>query len=462
MTTRVDAPLDRRVWRIAFVIVFGAFASGLDASLTNIGLSTIGTDLRAGLAQVQWVANGYLVAMAVSLPLCGWLTRRIGAGRLWLYALACFTVASGLCATATGLMWLVALRIVQGLAAGLLVPAGQTVLGQAVGKDRLGRMMSTLGIVVSLAPALGPVVGGVLLHSLAWPWLFLINLPIGVVGLLLGLRVIPRGQPGASTRLDWLGFAWIGLGLPLVLYGLTVPATIALIVGALALLAFGLRTARRPNPLLDLTVYRNRGYLLATLATGCGGALMFGSALIFPLYFENLHHDPALTAGIRLLATGLGTGTIVPIAGRLTDRHGGGLIATIGAACALATTIPFALLGADANPVLIEVLLALFGMAIGLTILPPSIVAFKAVRTDQLPDATTQISIVQRVGGAIGGAVFTVVLSEHLAADRLHAFQLTFWLLAGTAALTLVLSGLLYRAGRCHTDRVLDDKLNRP
>ena len=142
MTTRAEAPTQRAVWRIAFVIVFGAFASGLDASLTNIGLATIGADLHAGLADVQWVANGYLVAMAVSLPLCGWSCRRLGAGRLWLSALASFTVASGLCATATGLVWLVALRIVQGLAAGLLIPAGQTVFGQAVGKDRLGRTMA--------------------------------------------------------------------------------------------------------------------------------------------------------------------------------------------------------------------------------------------------------------------------------------------------------------------------------
>ena len=158
MTTRAEAPTQRTVWRIAFVIVFGAFASGLDASLTNIGLATIGADLHAGLADVQWVANGYLVAMAVSLPLCGWSCRRVGAGRLWLSALAAFTVASGLCATATGLVWLVALRIVQGLAAGLLIPAGQTVLGQAVGKDRLGRTMAS-SVVTSMAAATDRALG---------------------------------------------------------------------------------------------------------------------------------------------------------------------------------------------------------------------------------------------------------------------------------------------------------------
>jgi EmrB/QacA subfamily drug resistance transporter len=445
MTTRAEAPTERTVWRIAFVIVFGAFASGLDASLTNIGLSTIGADLHAGLADVQWVANGYLIAMAVSLPLCGWLSRRVGAGRLWLSALASFTVASGLCATATSLIWLVALRIVQGLAAGLLIPAGQTVLGQAVGKDRLGRTMSTLGIVVALAPALGPVIGGVLLHSLTWPWLFLINVPIGVVGMVLGLRIVPRGSRGARKPLDWVGFGSIGAGLPLLLYGLTAPAVLPLTFGVIALAVFGVRTVRRPNPLLDLTVYRNRGYLLATVAAGCAGALMFGSALIFPLYFENLHHDPALNAGIRLLALGVGTSVTVPVAGRLTDRYDGGSIALLGSSCALAITIPFAFLGADANPILIEILLGLFGMAIGLIAAPPGIAAFKAVRSDQLPDATTQISIVQRVGGALGGTMFAVVLADNQANGQLRAFHGTFYWLIGTAALTVAASYFLHR-----------------
>ncbi len=386
--------------------------------------------------------------MAVSLPLCGWLTRRVGAGRLWLYALAAFTVASGLCATAPDLAWLIGLRILQGLAAGLLIPAGQTVLGQAVGKDRLGRVMSTLGIVVTLAPALGPVIGGILLHSLTWPWLFLINLPVGAIGLYLGLRTIPRGTRTVTAPVDWPGFAWIGAGLPLLLYGLTIPAPIPLTLGAIALVAFALRTRRRDNPLLDLALYRNRIYLLATAAAGMSGALMFGSALIFPLYLENLHHDPALTAGIRLLALGLGTGAVVPIAGRLTDRYGGGIIATIGATCALAATIPFAFLTPAANPILLEALLALFGIAIGLTAVPPGIAAFKAIRTDQLPDATTQISIVQRVGGATGGALFTVVLANNLAEGEPTAFHHTYWWLTGTAALTLVCAILLHRTTR--------------
>lgn len=213
------------VWRLALVIVFGAFASGLDTSIVTIGLPAIGRDLRAALPETQWVATAYLLALAVSLPLAGWLGRRVGVGRLWLGALAAFTAASVLCAAAPTLAALVALRAAQGLAGGLLIPAGQTVLGQAVGAHRLGRVMATLGVAVSVAPALGPVVGGLLLdpntwhwlgdsgpaHWLAggagaWRWLFAVNLPVGAAGLVLRLRYVPRGRTVGRGR--WTGGRW--------------------------------------------------------------------------------------------------------------------------------------------------------------------------------------------------------------------------------------------------------------
>ena len=179
-------------WRLAAVIAFGAFMSGLDASIVNVGLETIARDLHASIGTTQWAANGYLIALAVSLPVCGWLGRRVGVGRLWLVALAGFTVTSGLCALAGNIHQLIGLRVLQGLTAGLLIPAGQTVIGQAVGSRRLGVVMATLGVAVALAPALGPTLGGVVIHLASWPWLFLVNLPLGALALHLGLRYVPR------------------------------------------------------------------------------------------------------------------------------------------------------------------------------------------------------------------------------------------------------------------------------
>ena len=258
----------RPVWRLAWVIVFGAFTSGLDASLANIGLDTIRTDLHTTLDRVQWVSSGYLVALAVSLPICGWLGRRVGTGRLWLAALAAFTLASGLCAAAPGIGALVALRVVQGLAAGLLIPAGQTILGRAVGPGRLGRVMATLGIVVTVAPAIGPIVGAAVLHSLSWRWLFLINLPIGALGIALGLRYVPRGRgeavaplwTGSGSRAPRRGAAAARLRVHRVGFGRR-RSHRPLVVGVAALAAFGVRSLRpRASAHGPAGSYRDRVY----------------------------------------------------------------------------------------------------------------------------------------------------------------------------------------------------------
>jgi EmrB/QacA subfamily drug resistance transporter len=441
------------VWRLALVIVFGAFTSGLDASLANIGLDTIGTDLHVGLATVQWVASGYLLALAVSLPLAGWLGRRLGVGRLWLLALGAFVVASGLCAAAPDVGSLVVLRVVQGLAGGLLIPAGQTVLGQAVGPRRLGRVMATLGIAVSLGPALGPVLGGLILHSASWRWLFAINVPIGVVGLLLGLRHVPRGERGRTVPLDRAGLAMISTGLPLVVFGLTewgsadtplaVTGWAPLLAGALALVAFVRHAGRRPDPLIDLSLFRNGVFAAATAASGLTGMLMFGSALLLPLWFQLAHGDDVITTGLHLLGMGVGTAVALPLVGRLVDRYGGGIVAGVGAAATLACAVTFAVAPVTMNPGTVQALLVAMGIATAFAAVPTGIAAFAAVASEQLGDATTTVSIALRVGGALGSALFPVVVAGRLAGGAEAAFQTAFWVMAAVAVLTLGAAVLL-------------------
>jgi EmrB/QacA subfamily drug resistance transporter len=435
------------VWRLASVIVFGAFTSGLDSSLANIGLNTIRLDLHTSLERAQWVSTGYLVALALSLPICGWLGRKVGVGLLWLVALAAFTVSSALCAAAPDINSLIGLRVLQGLAAGLLIPAGQTILGQAVGSGRLGRVMATLGVVVTVAPALGPIIGGLVLHSLSWRWLFLINLPIGAAGLVLGLRLIPREAAAAAPALDWLGFVLIGTGLPLVVYALTMSGSqgtllsatvlIPLLLGVLGLAAFVLHTRRRVHPLIDLALYRNPVYTAASGAAAFTGAVMFGGALLFPLYFQLLHGAGVVQTGLLLLSLGGGTTVALPVSGRLTDRYGGGIVSVWGTIGTVVATVPFAFLGADANPLLVQGLLVLLGMGIALAAVPPGIAAYQTVRREQLPDATTGINIMLRIGGALGAALITVILARGLPEGTESAFHAAFWWLAGFSVVAL-------------------------
>lgn len=426
------------VWRTAAVVVFGAVMGMLDTSLVNIGLHTIGADLGASLATVQWVASGYLLALGVSLTICGWLSRRVGVGRLWMGALVAFTLTSVACAFAPTAGWLIATRILQGLAAGLMIPAGQTILGQAAGPQRMGRVMGVVGIAVVGAPAIGPTIGGLILAHWSWEWLFLINIPFGLVGLALGLRYLPRGGGVPVQPLDLISLVLAGGGVSAVVYGLSEVGTagsvtalsvwLPVVLGVLGLAGFLLRSLRRDKPLLDIHLFRNRVFAAANAASFFAGSAMFGVMVLLPLYFQVLHGAGLVRTGVDLFAFGLGGIIMLPLGGRLTDRFGGGAVAVIGNLAIAAAIAPLALLPVDANGLLIQFLLFAAGLATAVGGMPLVSAAYAAVRHDQLPDAAAFVNILQRVGGAVGVAVVAVILSRATSSawDPITGYHIAF------------------------------------
>jgi EmrB/QacA subfamily drug resistance transporter len=455
------APIPAEVWRVAWVIVFGAFMANLDTSLVNVGLDTISRDLHGSLASAQWVTSGYLLALAGALPACAWLGRHFGTGRLWMYALTGFTITSALCAAAPNLPALIVLRVAQGITGGLLVPAGQAVLGRAAGPSRMGRVMNGVGIAVVLAPALGPAIGGVLIHTLSWRWLFLVNVPVGVVTLIRGLRHVPRGQRGIAGPFDVTGFALVASGLPLVVYGIitasqlgsltAVTVLVTLIPGALALAVFAWWTMRQRAPLLNLRLFSNQVYSAATTSVFFTGAALFGGLIILPLYYQLYRHESVVATGLLLLAYGAGAAFSMPIGGRLTDRIGGGKTAVIGLTVTVAATVPFVFLDANASMAGVEVLQFLRGIGIGLAGIPAMSAAYASVGREHLPDATSQVNILQRVGGALGSALFVVILDNH-GAITTAAFHATFWWITGAGVLALISAGRLASTQRRPTN----------
>lgn len=440
--------IPRRVWVIAAVITFGAFMSGLDTSLVNVGLDTISHDLHTDLAFTQWISSGYLLALAAALPVSGWASRRIGAGRVWLLALGLFTVTSGLCAAAPSINLLVAFRVLQGLSGGLLVSAGIAILAQCAGREAMGRVLSITGVPTVLAPALGPTVGAWLLAHLSWPWLFVINVPIGLLGLVLGLRFVPRGDHGNAAQLDLPALILIVAGLPLLTYGiteaaqqqsLTAPAVIiALIGGVIALIAFVLRSLRQANPLLELRLYRNRVFTAATCLMLFRSIALFGGQIVMPLYFQLQQQRSIIDTGLLLLHFGLGAAATFPIAGRLTDRYSAGRVSTTGLVIVTLATIPMALLGIEANLVLIEALQVLRGIGLAFAGAPVMAAAMSAVDRHQLDDASAQVNVIARVGGALGSALMVIILTNRLPANTtgiraVGPFHTTFWWLSGAS-----------------------------
>lgn len=411
------------MWRITIVIAFGAFLSGLDASIVNIGLDTITEDLGVPLSQGHWVTTGYLLAMAVSLPAAGWLGRRFGPGRVWLWALLAFTGFSVLCALTSTLGGLVAARIAQGAAGGVLIPAGQTVIGQVVGAGRMGRVMATLGVVVTLAPALGPVVGGAILERTTWPWLFLINAPVGVIGLWLGLRHVPRGASDRSERADTLGLLLLSSGMPMLLFGLTEMgdtgrATLlgggTALAGALALAAYVRHQRTVERPVLGLGLFRSVPYRLAVTTTALTGAGLFGTALLFPLWLQIDRGFSAAEAGALLIVLGVGTSVALGLVGAIIDRFGSGPASVLGTTATAGVGVLFVAFSGTGSPWVVILLLVGIGSATALAAVPPSVAAYTSVTPDDLPDATTQVNIANRLGGAAGAALLSIVLSRSL------------------------------------------------
>lgn len=443
------------VWRLAAVVVLGAFMSNLDTSVVNVGLDRIGDGMHSSLGSAQWVASGYLLALAASMPVTGWLTRRFGAGWLWLGTLAAFTLASAACAAAPGMGELIALRVLQGLAGGMLIPAGQMMLARAAGPARMGRVMSTVGVAVVLAPVVGPVVGGLLISE-SWRWLFLINVPVGAAGLIAGFFVIPRtAGRGEAGRLDVTGLVLAGAGLPLLTYGITVTsqraslastgALVGLAGGTAALAAFAVWSMRSSQPLLNLRLWANRAFSTALSVSFFGGAALFGGLVLVPLYFEIQRGQTTVQTGLLLIGQGVGAALTMPLSGRLTDRIGGGVVSVAGLLITLAATLPLAALGTRPSFLLVEAIFTVRGLGTGLAIMPSVSAAYSAIEPAQILDATPQLNAVLRVGGSIGTAVLVVLVDRSLAAGHapVAAFHAAFWGLSAVTALALVPSVLL-------------------
>src|SRR3954469_6306734 len=213
--------LEPHVKRIAIAVVLGAIMSVLSTTIVNVALETLAIKLHAPLDSVQWVVTGYMLSLAAVIPVSGWAAARFGARRLYVISLVLFTAGSALCGFAWSLESLIAARVLQGLAGGLLVPIGQIALVKAAGPRNMARVISAIGVPIILAPVFGPTLGGLLVEHVGWQWIFFINVPVGLVAAVAALRLLPRdaGETDAG-RLDAPGVALVATGLVAITYGL--------------------------------------------------------------------------------------------------------------------------------------------------------------------------------------------------------------------------------------------------
>jgi EmrB/QacA subfamily drug resistance transporter len=458
-TDRIDA----HVWRVSAVVIVGSIMSILDTTIVNVALDTLGRELHSTIAQIQWVVTGYMLALAAVIPITGWAARRFGAKRVYLVSLVLFTMGSALCGLATSTNELIVFRVIQGLGGGMILPIGQLMMAEAAGPKRMGRVMSIVAVPAMLAPILGPTIGGLILDNMSWRWIFYVNVPIGVIAVIAALRILPTVKPQPAGALDYRGLALMATGLPLLTYGLAEIGTtgsftatkvvVPIVLGLALIAAFAVHALRIKNPLLNLRLYRRPTFSSASFAMFCLGAALFGGMILLPLYWQGIRHESVVDTGLLTAPQGLGMALIMPLAGRLTDRLGGGPLALFGVILTTVATIPFGMIGAHTSILYLSVAMFVRGLGIGFAFMPAMAAAFAALDRSELSDATPQLNVLQRVGGSIGTAVLAVVLQRalegaHTLPAQAAAFGTAFWASAGLTALAVVPCIILVRAER--------------
>ncbi len=419
--------IPHRLWIVAAVTGSGAFMAMLDSTVVNLALETLGAGFNAPIEKVQWVVTAYLIALAVSLPMTGWLGRRFGQGRIWAISVIGFCLTSILCACSASLSELIVTRIAQGFTAGVMVPAGQAVLATCADRRQLGRLMGIVGFVVALGPALGPGFGGIIIEHVSWRWLFGINVFVGVVSLVWARASVPKGDYSPDSSIDKRGLFLASLGIPLLLFGITEISTggddrafMTAVLGGMLSILFVWHALRAQSPLIQvrlLAIPRLAAGVITALFTG---ASMYGGLLVLPLYFHSGLGISTSGAGILLLIMGLGSAIALPLAGVLTDRFGAGLVCLSGVTLLIAGTVPFLMPMAQSESLLV-ILLLLRGAGLALAQMPAMTAVYEAVNKTDTGDAAVLVNITQRIGGALG-AIGAVVALGHSGEEFMLAF----------------------------------------
>lgn len=432
----------------ALVLVVGGLAVIFDSTIMSIALKTLSVDLDVPVSTIQWVTTAYLLALGVAIPLVGWAQARIGGKRLWMLALTIFLVASIACSLAWDAPSLIAFRVVQGIGGGLMMPLMATLAIQQVPRGvGLGRLMAMVSLPAALGPILGPTTGGLILNYLDWRWIFWVNVPFCVVGLLLAWRFVPSDRPTGRPRLDWVGLLLVSPGLVGVLYGLSnvsqdggfgrVDVWAPAVAGVVLLTAFVLTQVRRPTgALVDVGLLRRRPVASSTAVMFLSGASLYGAMLLLPLFFQVVHGTDALGAALLLIPQGVGALLSRTLAGRLTDAIGARAVAIGGFVVMGLATVPFALADASTSQWWLAAVLVVRGFGMGAVMIPVMSVAYVGLELDEIPHASIITRLAQQVGGAFGTALLAVILESavsgaHSAADLAAGFDVAFWWAVG-------------------------------
>lgn len=441
---------------VSVVFVAAMFMSIMDVTIVNVALPTIGRDFQVSPTDVDSISIAFLVSLAVFIPASGWLGDRFGSKRVLLTAVVIFTTASALCGLASSLGELVLFRVLQGVGGGMLAPVGMAMLYRTFPPAERIRAASILTVPTTLAPALGPVLGGLLVSNLSWRWVFYVNVPIGAAALAFGLLCLKPDVPTKTARFDWPGFVLSGLGLALVMYGVSEGPNLgwhtgqvlgAIVVGLVLLSATVAVELRTAAPMVDLRLLTNRLFRASNGVIVLSSMAFLGTLYVISLYYQNGRGLSALGSGLSTFPEAVG----VMIGAQLASRWLYPILKprkhiTLGLSCTAVSIGLLALLGDGSSLWWARALMFTLGLSMAQVFVPVQATAFATVSSADTGRASTMFNAFRQLGGAAGVALFTSVIvavgATHRVAGEVVAntasYRVAFLVAAAVCALAVL------------------------
>ncbi len=412
-------------WPIALSVMLAAFMEVLDTAIANVSLSHIAGSLSVSTDEATWVLTTYLISNAIVIPATAWFGQRFGRKRFLMTCLAIFTAASFLCGMATSLPMLLAMRIVQGAGGGALQPVAQSILLEAFPREKHGQAMGLYGLGVVIAPIVGPVLGGWITDNFTWRWIFLINVPVGVLALMLMQRFIhdpPWIRNARPARLDFIGFGFMALwlGSQEVLFDKGQEADwfgshfilLMAVLAVVGLIAFAVRMRNARRPFVDLGVLKNYNFSLGVGLMFFAGVSLYGLTATIPLLLESLLGYSALQSGYAMISRGLGAFIAMPLAGRLVGKVPGRYLVAGGFLVFGASSLSMAGLSLDLSIWNLFWPLFFSGVSIAFIFVPLNTIALGGLPPEKLGNATGIFNLMRNMGGSVGISLVTTLLAR--------------------------------------------------
>jgi len=416
--------LEPAIIKAGIVVVLGAIMSILDTTIVAVALHTLSIDFKVNVATIQWVTTGYLLSLAIVIPVSGWAIHRIGAKPVYMISLALFILGSVLCGLAWSATSLILFRVLQGLGGGMILPVGQSIMARAAGPQRMGRVMGIIGVPQLLGPVLGPVLGGLIVSNTSWRWIFFVNVPIGLVALWLSRSFLAKSTRDNEHRFDLLGFLLLSPGLALLVYGLSqvgaeggfrgASVWDSLTAGVVLIGLFVLRSTKALEPLIDMRLFKDRTFSVASIGIFLTGATLYGTMFLLPLYYQIDRGDAAWKAGLMMAPQGIGAALVMRYAGSLSDRRGPRYVAVFGMSMLALGTFFYTGVSASSSYVVLGLALLVRGIGLGFGMMPVFAASYRNLTHASVPKATSATNIIRQIGGSLGVAIFAVVLQTQI------------------------------------------------